>query len=155
VPELRSVHSYDPSPADPPAGDWRNVMTSLHRLINDLAGEGTQLERDVSTGALLLRSHNGRPVDPAISLDVTEEEFARYLAVSSEDAGIVFPDVDSTTAAYRLFLVNLEEELATKAMPGSRITIRGGGLRTRPERPVETWDLPDSDGYTWEAHRRP
>ena len=129
-------------------------MTSLGRLIDDLAGEGTHLERDVSTGALLVRSHNGRPVDPAVILQVTEEQFARYLAESSDDAGIIFPEVDSTTAAYRIFLVNLEEELATKAMPGSRITIRGGGLRTRPERPIEKWDLPDSDGYTWEAHRR-
>jgi hypothetical protein len=130
-------------------------MTSLHRLIDDLADEGTQLQRDVSSGALLVRSHNGRPVDPAIILDVTEEQLARLLALSSESAGIVFPEVDSTTAAYRIFLVNLEEELATKAMPGSRITIHGGGLRTRPERPSETWDLPDPDGYTWEAHRRP
>ncbi|WP_369132247.1 hypothetical protein [Modestobacter sp. I12A-02662] len=130
-------------------------MTSVARLVDDLAGEGTHLERDGSTGALLVRSHNGRPVDPAIILEVPEEEFARLLAPSSEDAGIVFPDVDPTTAAYRIFLVNLEEELATKAMPGSRITIHGGGLRTRPERPVATGDLPGSDGCTWKAHRRP
>jgi hypothetical protein len=123
--------------------------------MDDLAAEGTQLERDVSSGALLVRSHHGRPVDPAILLELTDEQFARYLARSSGSAGEVFPDVDPTTAAYRLFLVHLDEELDTKVVPGSRITIRGGGLRTRPERPVETWDLPDSEGYTWETHRRP
>jgi hypothetical protein len=129
-------------------------MTSLDRLIRDLADQGTQLERDDSPGTLLVRSHNGQPIDPAVLLRLTEQEFARYLAESSDDASTVFPSAEPVVAAYRLFLVNLEEELATKAMPGSRITIRGGGLRTRPERPIESLDLPDSDGYTWEAHRR-
>src|SRR3954467_3551514 len=86
------------------------TVTSLGRLIDDLAAEGTQLERDVSTGALLVRSHHGRPVDPAIFLELTDEQFARHLAQSSGSAGEVFPDVDPTTAAYRLFLVHLDEE---------------------------------------------
>jgi hypothetical protein len=129
-------------------------MTSLDRLIDDLASEGTRLERDTSTGALLVRSRNGQPIDPAIVLQLTEQDFARYLADSSDDASTVFPSVEPVVAAYRLFLANLDELLVTKVMPGSEIAIRGGELRARPERAVEIWDLPDADGYTWEAHRR-
>jgi hypothetical protein len=55
-----------------------------------------------------------------------------------------------------LFLVHLDEELATAAVAGSRITMGPNGLNVDPVREPEPWPDPDPDGdYAWSAEPPP
>ena len=49
----------------------------------------------------------------------------------ADDASEVFPDVDPMQAAYQLFLVHVDEELATHVVAGSEMRLGDdGGWRT-------------------------
>ena len=120
----------------------------LELLVRDLAGEGTVLVP--GAGGLAMASFRGEPVDPPVTLALTDRQFAAHLQAMAPDAAEVFPDVDPVRAAYRLFLVHIDETVITRAAPGSRITLVDGRLRVEPERPADP--LPDLDPdaeYEW------
>jgi hypothetical protein len=70
----------------------------------------------------------------------------------ADDAKDVFPDADAVQAAYQLFLIHLDEELATSVMAGSRITLGPRGLDVDPAREPKPWpDLQPDGEYGWVA----
>ena len=135
-------------------------MSFFEQLIADLAGEGTVLTEGGPRDGLIVSSFHGRPIEPPMTLALTAHQLEAHLGASADDSAAVFPEVDPVTAAYRLFLVHLDEMIITRAMPGSRITLVDGGLRVSPERPADP--LPDLDPhgqYVWASEppdgRRP
>jgi hypothetical protein len=120
----------------------------LERLVRDLNGEGATVTA-VGRG-LRISGFHGRPIEPPIELVLTGQEFTAHLEAMAPDSAAGFPDVDPVTAAYRLFLVHLDETIITKAMPGSRITLVNGTLHVDPERPPDRApDLDPAGEYVW------
>ena len=105
---------------------------SVDRLARDLADGGELVERD-DDGAILLAGGFGETWDPPVRITCTDDELRRHLLSMADDARDVFPDVDAVQAAYQLFLVHLDEELATTAVAGSCITLRAGRLYVDPD----------------------
>jgi hypothetical protein len=95
-------------------------------------------------------SFHGRPIDPPMTLALTAPQLEAHLHAQAADSAAMYPDVDPVTAAYRLFLVHLDEMIITRAMPGSRITLVDGGLLVFPERPADPLPPLDPHGeYVW------
>jgi hypothetical protein len=129
----------------------RSLDYSVDRLAGDLAEDGESVERD-DDGAILLLGDRGESWDPPVRLAFTDDELRRYLLSMGSDAKEAFGEVDAVQAAYQLFLVHLDEELATAAVSGSRITMGPNGLDVDPVREPEPWPDLDRDGdYTWVA----
>jgi hypothetical protein len=117
----------------------RNSLNySVERLARDLAEEGELAEQD-ENGSILLRAGIGETWDPPARLVVTDDDLRRHLLSMANDAKDVFPEVDAVQAAYQLFLIHLDEELATSAVAGSRITIGPRGLDVDPVREPDPW----------------
>lgn len=94
--------------------------------------------------------------DPPVRLAFTDDELRGHLLSMTQDASEVFPDVDAVQAAYQLFHVHLDEELATKAVAGSRITMRGARMHVDPIREPQPWpDLDPEGDYGWVAEPPP
>jgi len=114
----------------------KSLNYSVARLARDLAEEGELVERD-DNGTILLRGGFGEIWGPPVRLALTDDELRRYLLSMGNDGRDAFGDVDAVQGAYQLFLVHLDEELATAAMAGSRITMGPGGLDVDPVREPE------------------
>ena len=129
----------------------RSLDYSVERLARDLAEDGEFAEQEVD-GTIVIGGGFGETWDPPARLVFTDEELRRHLLSMGDDAKDVFPDVDAVEAAYRLFLVHLDEELAMSAMAGSRVTLGPNGLEVDPVREPEPWPDLDPDGdYAWVA----
>jgi hypothetical protein len=128
-----------------------SLKYSVDRLARDLAEDGERAERD-DDGSILLPSGFGETWDPPVRLALTDDELRTHLLSMADDARDVFPDVDAVQAAYQLFLVHLDEQLATAAVASSRITLGPRGLDVDPVREPEPWPDVDPEGdYEWVA----
>jgi hypothetical protein len=129
----------------------RSLDFSIDRLARDLAEDGELVERD-DDSAILLRGDRGGSWDPPVRLASSDDELRRYLLSMGDDATDVFGDADALQAAYQLFLVHLDEELATAAMAGSSITMDSNRLEVDPVREPEPCpDLDPQGHYEWVA----
>lgn len=106
---------------------------SVERLARDLAEEGELAELD-EYGSILLHGGIGETWNPPARLVLTDDELRRHLLSTANDARDVFPEADAVQAAYQLFLIHLDEVLATRAMAGSRVMIGPRGLAVDPAR---------------------
>jgi hypothetical protein len=132
----------------------RSLDFSIDRLAHDLAEDGESVERD-GDGTILLLGDRGESWNPPVRLAFTDDELRRYLLSMGDDAKYVFAEVDAVQAAYQLFLVHLDEELATAATAGSSITMGSNRLEVDPVREPEPWPDLDPDGdYAWVAERQ-
>ncbi|MFC5136985.1 hypothetical protein ACFPK1_01960 [Actinomycetospora rhizophila] len=86
------------------------------QLVGYLAAEGA-VDEDREQGVGVLTVFDHRPLPVPLRLHVTPAAFDGHLRAMAPDAALVFPDVDSLEAAWRLFLVHLEEAVQT-AKPG-------------------------------------
>jgi hypothetical protein len=124
---------------------------SVARMARDLVQDGFVAEQD-DDGTIVLSRDAVETWDPPVRLAFTDAEFRRHLLFMAEDATEVFPDVDAVQAAYQLFHVHLDEELATSATAGSQVTIGPSGLDVDPVRePTPLPDLDPGGGYGWMA----
>jgi hypothetical protein len=124
---------------------------SVERLTRDLVENGRPAEQD-DDGAIVLHGGFGTTWDPPVRLALADHELRRHLLSMANDAREVFPDVDAVQAAYQLFLVHLDEELATSVVAGSRITLGPRGLGVDPVREPDPWpDLDPNTDYAWVA----
>jgi hypothetical protein len=129
-------------------------MPLIERLIADLHSEGTDMSVAEDGSACLIHRLHGVPVEPPMVLALAEEELQRHLATLADDAVEVFSDVGPAEAAYRLFLVHLDEVFAMQAMPSSVISLTAGGLQARPARPDVVIDgLTPGERYEWTSRR--
>src|SRR5689334_19520649 len=129
----------------------RSLDYSIDRLARDLADDGEQIERDVD-GVILFLGGYGESWDPPVRLDANDDELRQYLLSMGDDGVDAFGEPDAVQAAYQLFLVHLEEELATAATAGSRITLGPDRMVVGPVREPEPWPQLDPDGnYGWTA----
>jgi hypothetical protein len=121
-------------------------MEWLARLAGDLADEGALAELDAATGQVVIHGLDSDEVwEPPVRLAITEEQLGTHLERLSDDAVDVFPDVAPLQAAYQLFLVHVDETLATEVVPGSEIRLEDGGLQASPEREFSV-DIPEGTG---------
>ena len=125
-------------------------MSFFEQLLSDLATERTELTEGGPRVGVVVRTFHGRPIEPPMTLALTAQQLTAHLEDSADGAADVFPEVDPVTAAYRLFLVHLDEMIITRGMPGSRITLVDGALRVSPERPADpSPDLDPHGQYVW------
>lgn len=125
-------------------------MSVIERLVRDLRDSGTTATPSPDGGGLQIEAFHGRRLEPAVDLAFSGAELVAHLEANAADAAAVYPDTDAVTAAYRLFLVHLDEAVITRAVPGSRITLEQGGLRVDPRRPADPLPHLDPDAtYVW------
>lgn len=140
-------------------------MSDLDRLFTDLDAEGTVVERipAAATGAYLISHYRGEVMDPPATLTVVADDLDALLArIESHNPQAVFPDRDRRTAAYFLFLANLDEEVARYDYKIKALTVSPTGVRGTPR---DDWDphpfltgitaadLRDPGGYEWTTTR--
>lgn len=85
-------------------------------LIGHLTTKGTVRE-DAGQGVLVLSELDGRQLSTPLRLHVTPETFGPHLRATASDAAEAYPDIHPAEAAWRLFLVQLDEAIQT-AKPG-------------------------------------
>lgn len=125
-------------------------MSFIEQLISDLDGSGTTAVPSPGGSSLQIETFHGRRIEPPMRLAFSGAEFAAHLKSHAPDAAAVYPDADPVTAAYRLFLVHLDEAIITRAMPGSQITLVEGNLSVDPQRPMDPLPRLDPEGtYVW------
>jgi hypothetical protein len=88
------------------AEDW--VLYT--RLMEAIGADGVKAE---TTDGLLLTAVGGRPLPWPMRLHVTPDSFGRTLREAAATSAGAFPDVEPLEAAWRLFLVHLDEAIAT------------------------------------------
>jgi hypothetical protein len=102
------------------------------RLVRDLQSEGADIT--VSSGdALLIRAYAGKPLERPLTLSLTESQLDDLLELYGDDALAVFPSDSPRTAAYKLFLVHLDEMIATMRPGQTEIRLVDDHLRAVPE----------------------
>jgi hypothetical protein len=135
-----------------PAGERKGPIFSVERLAGDLS-EVYEVELDAKTGHILVHAWDDRGYRPPVRLVATEQALREHLrALADDGAAGVFPEATPMQAAYQLFLVHLDEEMATRVTDGSEITFGPGRLDVEPLRAIE--QLPDLDpdrGDYWSA----
>jgi len=93
------------------------ATTGLYdQLVGYLAAEGA-VDEDREQGVVVLTAFDHRPLPAPLRLHTTPAAFDEHLRTIAPDAALLFPDVDPLEAAWRLFLVHLEEAVRT-AKPG-------------------------------------
>ena len=86
------------------------------QLVGYLAAEGA-VDEDRVQGLVVLTEFDHRPLPVPLRLHITATSFGDHLRAAAPDAAVVWPDVQPVEAAWRLFLVHLEEAVRT-AKPG-------------------------------------
>ena len=101
------------------------------QLVGYLAAEGA-VDEDREQGLVVLTAFNHRPLPTPLRLHITAASFDKHLRTMAPDAALLFPDVDPLEAAWRLFLVHLEEAVRT-AKPGETdLDLDRSGVVARP-----------------------
>jgi hypothetical protein len=105
------------------------------QLVGYLAAEGA-VEEDTAAGAVTLTEFDHRPLARPLRLHLSAASLGEHLRAGASDAAAVWPDVPPVEAAWRLFLVHLEEAVRT-AKPGeTELVLDPTGVRSqRPDQP--------------------
>lgn len=103
------------------------------QLLGYLAAEGSIVE-DTEAGVVIIEEYDHRRLDQPLRLHLTPSEFCDRLREMGPDAQFLRPDADPADAAWGLFLVHLDEAVAT-ARPGeTELRLgRGGVDSVRPD----------------------
>ena len=131
-------------------------MELVDELIRDLNESGTLVEPGDQPHEYLILGRRGSRFDPPIPLHVDATELHRSLDLMSPDAASAFPDVPPREAAYRLLLIDIEENLDRTGTPAHTMTITAGELVvTTSADDTDPNDLPhDAIGHLhWTTHR--
>jgi hypothetical protein len=122
----------------------------IERLARDLTDEFGRAEVDPAGTGVLIHARGDDEFDPPVRFRSSDADLRAHLSAMADDAADVFPDVEPLQAAYQLFLVHIDEELATKVVPGSEMQLLDGEWSISPTRPPMTFDLPPDGGpYVW------
>jgi hypothetical protein len=102
------------------------------RLVRDLLTQGADITAP-NGNVLLIRAYGGESLEPPLTLSLSESQFDDLLESYGDGARAVFPSDGSRTAAYKLFLVHLDEIIATLRPGQTEIRLVEGHLRSFPE----------------------
>ena len=101
------------------------------QLLGYLAAEGA-ISEDPDRSVVTLTAFNHRALTTPLHLHVCPASFGEHLRAAAPGAAGAFPDVAPTEAAWRLFLVHLEEAVRT-AKPGeTELVLDRPGVLSRP-----------------------
>lgn len=118
-------------------------MDNLQNLAAILASEGTQLDLGIN-GVHRLSAIDGIALTRPLYLRMTDPQLETHLAwLAEEDLSVLWPDVDQPTAALRLFLVHLDEQLQADDRPSDYLMLHEHGLHFD--------ETADPYKYTWRA----
>ena len=119
------------------------TVEGLARLLRE---EGTDCEVETAGGHLLIRGDGRETWEPPVRLAMSDADLQAYVRACADSGPDLWPEVSPVVGGYRLFLIHLDETLATKAVPGSAIRATPDGLVSSPERQVERLSGLDPDG---------
>jgi hypothetical protein len=103
------------------------------QLLGYLAAEGT-IEEEPESGSVLLTEHEHRELVQPLRLHLTPASFARHLRDGARDSAGAFPEVAPIEAAWRLFLVHLDEAVQTARDGETELVLRSYGVDSvRPD----------------------
>lgn len=101
------------------------------QLVGYLAAEGA-IDEDREHGILALTVFDHRPLASPLRLHITPAAFDQHLREMAPAAAHVFPDVDPLEAAWRLFLVHLEEAVQTVKPGETELVLDPTGVLSQP-----------------------
>jgi hypothetical protein len=101
------------------------------QLVGYLRAEGAVSE-DADRGLLTITEYDHRVLPTPLRLHITPGSFGQHLRAAAPGATYVFPDATPLKAAFRLFLVHLDEAVRT-AKPGeTELVFDRTGVLSRP-----------------------
>ncbi|MEJ2862833.1 hypothetical protein [Actinomycetospora flava] len=100
------------------------------QLVGYLAAEGA-VDEDREQGVVVLTTFDHRPLPTPLRLHITPATFDEHLREMAPGASLVFPDVDTLEAAWRLFLVHLEEAIWTAPPGQTELVLDRSGVLAR------------------------
>lgn len=86
---------------------------TVARLAAALAEDGYRVAVDEDRGGLVVSGLHEEVFDPPVRIAETDAELRRSLLAMPADAAYLWPDVSPVEAAYRLFHVHLDEDIAS------------------------------------------
>lgn len=101
------------------------------QLVGYLAAEGAVSE-DAGRGVLILTEFDHRPLPTPFRLHITPGSFGQHLRAVAPGATYAFPDVTPIEAAWRLFLVHLDEAVRTAKPDETELVLHRTGVLSRP-----------------------
>lgn len=112
----------------------RAAEQTVHRvdqLRRDLEEYGAATAT-AANGDLLISAYREQELSPSMRLSSTHGELAQHLHGLVASGQDLWPDASADQGAYNLFLLHLEEALATDARPGADLILDGSGVRVEP-----------------------
>lgn len=101
------------------------------QLLGYLAAEGAIVEDD---DCIVITEFDHRRLDQPLRLQLSPTTFGAHLRRGGSDANGLYPDIPPLEAAWRVFIVHLDEAVRT-ARPDETelVLVRGGVLSRRPD----------------------
>lgn len=100
------------------------------QLVGYLMAEGEATE-DRDQGVVTLTAFDHRRLPTSLRLHITPASFDWHLVSMAAGAATLFPEVDPLEAAWRLFLVHLEEAVQTAEPGETELVLAVDGVRTQ------------------------
>lgn len=107
-------------------------MSSIEKLLSDLRSEGAQIEELDDGERFVLTLYGGERQTPPITLYLSPEELDRHLEAIQSDAQAVYPHDSPRTAAYKLFLVHLDETILMRETDATEVRLIKGDIKAVP-----------------------
>ena len=98
------------------------------QLVGYLGAEGAVCE---DAGLLILTEYDHRPLSSPLHLHITPTSFGEHLRAAAPGAAHAFPDVPPIEAAWRLFLVHLDEAVRTARPDETELVLDRTGVVSR------------------------
>ncbi|MDD7939334.1 hypothetical protein PHK61_12995 [Actinomycetospora lutea] len=89
------------------------------------------MDEDREQGLVVLIAFDHRPLPVPLRLHITPESFDDHLRTLAPDAALLFPDVDPLEAAWRLFLIHLDEAVQTVEPDETELLVAANGVRSQ------------------------
>lgn len=122
----------------------------FEKLLEDLAGSGARVEKGCGTAeGVACAAYQERVFDPVVVLRISPALVDAHITATAQEAGPVFPDVSSETAAYRLLLEHVLIALRNDVRSGGVISLRDGAVRLEQDR--EAPAAPAGGDFHWSA----
>ncbi|MHA6804671.1 hypothetical protein [Salinifilum ghardaiensis] len=114
--------------------DRTNDQELYDELLNRLSNEAGGHARASEDGSRIELSGwwEQEPLDETLRLHVTPRSLGEHLREMEDGIDLVFPDVQPVVGALQLFLVHIDEAIATRKSGETELVVRADGVWSIP-----------------------
>jgi hypothetical protein len=104
------------------------------QLIGHLAKKG-RVKEDSAHDVLVVSEYDGQTLTKPLRLHVTPESFGPYLYATAPEAAGSYPELHELEAAWRLFLVQLDEAIQAAKPEETELVLERIGVASQAPQP--------------------